>query len=1044
MSDKNNNCQELTERFKNAIEALERDKKTMEKIKDRNLLQMLFANNTRDLAAIGISMSGTISDLNAVIQEMLRFFQKSGENQAKLAEALLQMKERQSETNRSFLQEMCKMAEQLLNDNKKINKISDVISDHDNRLVTKEQIDNLCLDIKECGLKRDLSSIEQLERICDSIKENLTSFWVNNNHKRTILLSVSYGNFSTIPAKELNEKQGYFVEKFRGELTSKTCSTGIWEDFLRNQCKINDKEMVAMSEVVSGVIDAVTVSEGDRYIEFRQRLTGLLEDFIDLNMDIEDQYVPELKKVRKRLYEDQFEIVLVGEFQGGKSTTFNTLCGGREISPRGLNGGGIKTSAAIVTAQNITGDEKKNGLDEWAEISWLDKTAIKERVCDLLKIYDFDEATGKALLAKTPINTPLEKVGRLLKIAWEEERDLERIDLLRIATLQFRLLSSSNLDKYFQKEIVSVSEFQTFVTFPCDWAVRWETGSEADFTLEESLFTVVDHVLVRIHSPALARLGCRITDCPGLFVSKWDTERAINAMERANAIWYLLSGAKELGQHDEQALTKIKDNKWQNKCFFSINRCGNALKTAAIMKADTAKLKSLDFVPEQIYMYDAFLSFRLSQIKMLDSNLLQEKDFECLAMELAQVSSVEKSLIAELQNDKKRSEDVLHGMIEDHLRDIREKEILLELSDEFTGEDLAKLMAVSGSEDILNAIEKLLITERAKSILVTEGSQRCLDVLKKYQSTLLLNEANAEKNLQLARKEVAEAEETLNKFIKEYKEEFKFLESDSVDKSLTDDFLESNERDVLQELNERSIKICQKLWHDTSYWKGARTVDRLTEEKIKEEFLSLINAKLKIFNSELKINSVRFKNDLWHPLLSKVEKMKKRWTELQATNEILENLDLTNLDRFDDFKFDSFNQTLDKKIDTPSFTMAPLMWIFSWFKNANKRIEEFFREKDPIGTAYLKFKGDTENKQQIAKNLGAPRLHYMKILEECFANMHKTLDQYKNSKIIAANLSDQERKEIARQSKRDRENIIEPYTKNIEDFQTEVNRFYAK
>ena len=42
-----------------------------------------------------------------------------------------------------------------------------------------------------------------------------------------------------------------------------------------------------------------------------------------------------LGAVRRKVYENQFRIVLVSGFECGKSTTFNLLCGGQEISPRG-------------------------------------------------------------------------------------------------------------------------------------------------------------------------------------------------------------------------------------------------------------------------------------------------------------------------------------------------------------------------------------------------------------------------------------------------------------------------------------------------------------------------------------------------------------------------------------------------------------------------------------------------------------------------------------------------------------------------------------
>ena len=63
-------------------------------------------------------------------------------------------------------------------------------------------------------------------------------------------------------------------------------------------------------------------------------------------------------------------IAIVGGFDSGESTTFNALCDGRDISPRRIFGGDIMTNAILIAAENIIGDETKDGLAEWAEVSF--------------------------------------------------------------------------------------------------------------------------------------------------------------------------------------------------------------------------------------------------------------------------------------------------------------------------------------------------------------------------------------------------------------------------------------------------------------------------------------------------------------------------------------------------------------------------------------------------------------------------------------------------------------------------------------------------
>lgn len=88
------------------------------------------------------------------------------------------------------------------------------------------------------------------------------------------------------------------------------------------------------------------------YQEKKMSLISIIDDIInveELNSSIKSQFI----STKRKLQEDEFSITLIGEFQGGKSTTFDSLCGGREISPRGNN---IKTSSCRISMTNISED----------------------------------------------------------------------------------------------------------------------------------------------------------------------------------------------------------------------------------------------------------------------------------------------------------------------------------------------------------------------------------------------------------------------------------------------------------------------------------------------------------------------------------------------------------------------------------------------------------------------------------------------------------------------------------------------------------------
>ena len=112
------------------------------------------------------------------------------------------------------------------------------------------------------------------------------------------------------------------------------------------------------------------------YTSHRQKLLGLMDDAFAIK-DIPVEAREELQEAKRTLLEDSFEIVLIGEFQGGKSTTFNALCDGREISPRGAL---IKTSACRISAHNLADLSKA----EYARIEWKSDVELLKTIIDIV------------------------------------------------------------------------------------------------------------------------------------------------------------------------------------------------------------------------------------------------------------------------------------------------------------------------------------------------------------------------------------------------------------------------------------------------------------------------------------------------------------------------------------------------------------------------------------------------------------------------------------------------------------------------------------
>lgn len=1039
----------LAERFSTAVQKLEQDKAIMEEIRTRNLWQQLFSNNTKDLARAGISQSEVISEMQAVFQDILSLIHDARKNQTEIMDDLLEAIKKQTQINSDFRVKILSVAEALLKHSDQINELEKKSDNHEARIRSAEQRDKLLLDIKEISSKKNSPDIERLLMMCKSLGKILTGFPLSPEDKRAIFVELKK-NYSqeTISEDDLNSVQPKIAGCFVLCQDAAEHSVSRMGQYIFHEKPLHYKKEYAMSEIVSEIIDSVTVSEADRYIAFRDRLVQLLDEFVEKRIDVNGEHTPELCAIRKRLRESQFEIALIGEFQGGKSTTFNMLCGGREISPRGLNGGGIKTSAAVVTAQNIDGNENRNGLNEWAEITWLTQEEIKRRILYVVKKYD-DES--EPLCSPKIEDTPLDHISALLLKAWDKNPREDELDLVRMATLQYRLLASPGFDKIVSQEIVPVDQFQEVVTFPQDWESRWLNKNDADFNPEECRFSIVDRVLVRIHSAELAKLGCRVTDCPGLFVSQWDTERAIEVMNNANAIWYLLSGQKQIGKSDLLALSKIRDYCWQDKCFFSINCRRGKEDMEPIAKSDMAALKNAGFYPEHIYLFDAFLAFRCAQTEKLANSTLPSKDCEYLAIESCHKGKEEdrKTVLAELGNKPENCLAAIKRMMVKHLMQIDEEVLADDLrnSETISSELQDALLIASGRPEILTAVENWIITNRARSILVTEGSQKCLNVLDHFKNNLLDQERAAVLTLQKAEKDAEEAKTKLDKFIQEWKENFEFLKEPSLDDGLAMDFFSENDSEIKSRIKSTAIEICKEEWHSSRHCDASDT-NEASEERIKTEFIGLIKAKLYLYRKNI-TGKPKFKDSIGTPFSNKLERMKYHWEELQKETDLFQSLQIISEEEIGDLTFDSFDEKLDGSIDLPWYSWEFLKDLFTLgirrlFQTPDERIEKFFIEKDPVGHAYDAFKGDNANEKKIANALGAQRRHYVSALEKSFDKLKSGLEQIISDTMDIVKRNNAERERIAAEAKDKRENIVQPYASMIQQFQEEVTLFYAE
>ncbi len=512
------------------------------------------------------------------------------------------------------------------------------------------------------------------------------------------------------------------------------------------------------------------------YEQKRNELIGLLNETSTLK--IPEKYAQELAASAKKCLENSFDIALIGEFQGGKSTTFNALCDGRDISPRGLGGGGIKTSAAAISAQNIADNETKEGLSEWAEVTFKTPYALALGMHGILGVKLADNSNFRALsqMKDDDFNIP-ESFASLFNIEdnrhlqfakeaiastwheWEQDRakfSEDELDQLRISTLVTRFYGTPEYKKMIQKTVLPIDKFQNLVAFPKDWAIRWGNGADASFNIEEISFVFLDSVLVRLHSENLERIGCRITDCPGLFANAYDTNVAMKTIHASDGIWYLINGEKQIGEKDLKIIKTINNMGMKDKINATCNLKGpHEQKINEVMPVTKQTLQNAGYSVE-LFPYNARLAFLATQGKLIleHPEKFSEKDKECMIVDAKPKAGTEpdpKKMWVKMVNR-------LGGSTE--LENLEEISLLDE-------DSVAEVRNASYLDDILGRLEHDVIEKKAKSILIDNGSKRAAGALLQYEGDLEAIETAAKQHEDEALAKLDEAKKELDDFIAE-------------------------------------------------------------------------------------------------------------------------------------------------------------------------------------------------------------------------------------------------------------------------------------
>ncbi|MDO4571125.1 MAG: dynamin family protein [Planctomycetia bacterium] len=490
----------------------------------------------------------------------------------------------------------------------------------------------------------------------------------------------------------------------------------------------------------------------DIYTKRRDELLEILEPasgYAELDMESREAFRRSIRKLQS----ESFEIVLVGEFQGGKSSTFNAICDGRNISPIGS---GIKTSACKISAQNIVDPDEK----ERAVIRWKTDDELILTMLDILKHQMTDDEFQRISVrdngghfVNISLSDPqdVRRINECLAREWEVyktppagyDRDLttEKLDLLYVSSLIMHFYNDL-LIKDLRKEtlVTTIEKMQPYVVFPTDWATRWGQKTPTAFESKDIVLAFIADVHCYIHSPNLRRLGCIITDSPGLFAGPWDTKVAIEAMLNADAILYLLPGEKTIGMNELGALKHIQRTNQFHKVFFAMNaRVSYEHLRDCIRPANASTINNClgqdTITPEAISIFNALLAYNAKHHPYING---------------------EQELMYWRRKTKKTLETFLNLDAEDDTVQL--------------GEYLANPETISETckyEELLDIIETTVVQKKACSLLYVNGVLPINTALEELEGDLKKREDNARSDYQNAEQEARKAKEALEEFKRE-------------------------------------------------------------------------------------------------------------------------------------------------------------------------------------------------------------------------------------------------------------------------------------
>lgn len=419
-------------------------------------------------------------------------------------------------------------------------------------------------------------------------------------------------------------------------------------------------------------------------------------------------HISTLNQVAANCKNGKYIVLIMGDFQSGKSTTLDTICDGRHIS---AIGDGTATSAVLVS---VTYAKKESITIRWRNKNQFQTvfSHIKQYLPDFdWKDFDLDNVHYRQKLADA-----IESLRQSKNCPNVGDGDAK---FLMLCDLVLRYYHSLELQAK-KSALQSISDISEVTRFPKDGESKWKKSGISTLTIDEAVFIFIDLVECHIPSETLKYLNCTIIDSPGLFNSSYDTMVTETAMVKAHAIMYVLPYHKGMGQDVSKSLYTIKNNYADvHRKLFIVNNL-RSTDDNLFFDSNCKQIRCMFGTNKSIKRYDANLSY-LAQVKRhYTSGTLTNKDYQ----HLMRVTKKSFSGIKEI---------IFCNFEETWNYHIRKYEDVVENVAAAQPEEILK---ESGFKDMITALKDFITRNEAYSVILSNGINPMVREMEAIRSSL--------------------------------------------------------------------------------------------------------------------------------------------------------------------------------------------------------------------------------------------------------------------------------------------------------------------